>query len=70
MDRRRFLAHSAMAATGLAAFPLVGAKGVAADVDVTIRLHPDRKLRRIAQILSAWDMKSSIGRGAGPALGR
>ncbi|MGB7280483.1 MAG: hypothetical protein WBD15_22415, partial [Pseudolabrys sp.] len=37
-----------MAATGLAAFPLVGAKGVAADVDVTIRLHPERKLRRIA----------------------
>ena len=48
MDRRRFLARSAMAATGLAAFPLVGAKGVAADVDVTIRLHPERKLRRIA----------------------
>src|SRR5262245_11056040 len=48
MDRRRFLAHSAVAATGLAAFPLVGAKGVAADADVTIRLHPDRKLRRIA----------------------
>jgi hypothetical protein len=46
MDRRRFLARSATAATGLAAFSLIGAKGE--DVDVVIRLHPDRKLRRVA----------------------
>ena len=48
MDRRRFLARSATTASGLAAFSLLGAKGLAEDVDVSIRLHPDRKLRRVA----------------------
>jgi hypothetical protein len=48
MDRRRFLACSATAATGLLAFPLLGATDAAAAVDVTIRLYPERKLRRIA----------------------
>jgi Glycosyl hydrolase family 79 C-terminal beta domain len=48
MNRRKFLEHCAIAATSLGAFPLIEAKGVTRDADVTIHLHPERKLRKIA----------------------